>query len=748
MMVGYLYDLIIAIPVAIIIAIISMNNIGGEDKGVLVCLVLFVITALYATAGHIKSKARGLIFLIPVIAYAGLIMLAEESSRGQLLIELQWILWSALIAICGLLIAKLSSLNRWSTRLLAVVLIGYMIYSMPLGSKMNKVVVALSFFLLIVVVVIELQARWNKKGYTDMKSHIVYLSPFIIIPCLIIGLSNSPRRPYDWELAAKLWNSATESLKGRFSLLQKGDDEYWNDYIGFDENNRLAGSVDNEYRKIMELTAERRMDSPLYLRGIIYDTFVRDTWQINYTEASNEYLMDTMETLGAICKYDSDFTSRYMHDITVNFHFDMFNTRFLFLPAKARLGSDHVDEMSIVHLGDNFYFDKKRGYGTKYTMVYYSLNRTNPKFKDLLESASVIDSDVWSSVESKYFSLYDCDKSYESYLQYRDRIYQTYTEDIQLSDELRAYMDEVLDGAETDIEKLERIEEIFSDFKYTLTPGALPEDIDTASEYLDYFILEKRAGYCSYFATAFVLLARAEGIPARYVEGYYVKKANLSITAVTSDMAHAWPEVYIDGFGWISYEPTPGFKVSTGWDIDDGTITSVSSNHAVIIDESVKGTGDSTKEEEELSVDKPTNWRPVIIGAISAIFILLLIGLIDRVSVRYWYGKLENDKKHKVIYHRILHILSVLGYSHESGETLEELIDKINFTNENDEEKCLIPMSVKEFLEIREEIVYADKRLTSDEMEQAAKAYEDILLAMKTEKSWFLIRKSLIERIE
>ena len=147
-------------------------------------------------------------------------------------------------------------------------------------------------------------------------------------------------------------------------------------------------------------------------------------------------------------------------------------------------------------------------------------------------------------------------------------------------------------------------------------------------------------------------------------------------------------------------------------------------------------------------MDKTTNWRPVIIGAISAIFILLLIGLIDRVSVRYWYGKLENDKKHKVIYHRILHILSVLGYSHESGETLEELIDKINFTNESDEEKCLIPISVKEFLEIREEIVYADKRLTSDEMEQAAKAYEDILLAMKTEKSWFLIRKSLIERIE
>ena len=123
-MVGYLYDLIISIPVSIVLALLLHEGFIDASQRGAVCFTIVVVAVLYSSVKYIKSKARGLIFLIPVIAYAGLILLAEESSRGELLIELQWILWSALIAIFGLLLAKLSSLNRWSTRLLAIVLIG------------------------------------------------------------------------------------------------------------------------------------------------------------------------------------------------------------------------------------------------------------------------------------------------------------------------------------------------------------------------------------------------------------------------------------------------------------------------------------------------------------------------------------------------------------------------------------------------------------------------------------------------
>ncbi|HEX9969792.1 MAG TPA: transglutaminase-like domain-containing protein, partial [Acidimicrobiales bacterium] len=68
-----------------------------------------------------------------------------------------------------------------------------------------------------------------------------------------------------------------------------------------------------------------------------------------------------------------------------------------------------------------------------------------------------------------------------------------------------------------------------------------------------------KRGYCEQFAGAFAVMARSVGLPARVAVGftpgelgadgrYHVRGLN----------AHAWPEVYIEGFGWTYFEPTPG----------------------------------------------------------------------------------------------------------------------------------------------------------------------------------------------
>jgi transglutaminase-like putative cysteine protease len=73
--------------------------------------------------------------------------------------------------------------------------------------------------------------------------------------------------------------------------------------------------------------------------------------------------------------------------------------------------------------------------------------------------------------------------------------------------------------------------------------------------------LELRRGFCQQFASAFALAARTLGIPARVVVGFTtgdLMPGYLPTYAVYGRHAHAWPEVLLDGLGWVAFEPTPG----------------------------------------------------------------------------------------------------------------------------------------------------------------------------------------------
>lgn len=72
------------------------------------------------------------------------------------------------------------------------------------------------------------------------------------------------------------------------------------------------------------------------------------------------------------------------------------------------------------------------------------------------------------------------------------------------------------------------------------------------------FLLSSRAGFCEQFSSSFAVMARTLGIPARVSVGF--TPGDLDATGayrVTSAEAHAWPEVYIDPYGWVAFEPTP-----------------------------------------------------------------------------------------------------------------------------------------------------------------------------------------------
>ncbi len=101
-----------------------------------------------------------------------------------------------------------------------------------------------------------------------------------------------------------------------------------------------------------------------------------------------------------------------------------------------------------------------------------------------------------------------------------------------------------------DRSKAQALMQIFSEYEYKTYVTSLPEGRD----FVDYFLFDSKEGYCSYFASAMTVMARCCGIPARYVQGYYIGSGSGTSFTVSSDNAHAWAELYIDGC-WMVYDP-------------------------------------------------------------------------------------------------------------------------------------------------------------------------------------------------
>jgi len=93
-------------------------------------------------------------------------------------------------------------------------------------------------------------------------------------------------------------------------------------------------------------------------------------------------------------------------------------------------------------------------------------------------------------------------------------------------------------------------------FTYDLTVTAGHSD-----DVLEQFLFTTQRGYCEQFAGAFAAMARSIGLPARVAVGFTsgeVDPSEPDVFRVRGEHAHAWPEVFLAGAGWVSFEPTPG----------------------------------------------------------------------------------------------------------------------------------------------------------------------------------------------
>jgi hypothetical protein len=118
---------------------------------------------------------------------------------------------------------------------------------------------------------------------------------------------------------------------------------------------------------------------------------------------------------------------------------------------------------------------------------------------------------------------------------------------------------ELLAGAVTPRARAEALEKFFTaHFTYSLTV-----DLKGHGHPLAVLVRERRAAYCSYFASAMVALLRTQGTHARLVTGFSPAETNALTgrTLVRARDAHAWVEVYLpDERRWAPFDPTPWFS--------------------------------------------------------------------------------------------------------------------------------------------------------------------------------------------
>ena len=94
-------------------------------------------------------------------------------------------------------------------------------------------------------------------------------------------------------------------------------------------------------------------------------------------------------------------------------------------------------------------------------------------------------------------------------------------------------------------------------YEYDLAVPPAPAGKDV----VDYFLFDASGGFCTYYASAMVVMLRVEGIPARVAAGYAMGGYDPSkgMYRVPASASHAWVEVYFAGLGWVEFEPTPAY---------------------------------------------------------------------------------------------------------------------------------------------------------------------------------------------
>ncbi|MBO4416079.1 MAG: transglutaminase domain-containing protein [Lachnospiraceae bacterium] len=524
----------------------------------------------------------------------------------------------------------------------------------------------------------------NNERSGRTRRYITYLLPFMLALMLLLLIIPKPERPISWKWVSNIYEYTSEKLTTLFHRISDrfGKAETDSFRISFSIDDRMTY---NNKRKnltdLFEVTPDGTIFGSMYLKGAVFNEFRNGEW-FNTLENDRDYTrIDAFETRLGVENFEGASVNSLLRENKANIHVLDISTPVVFSPAKMITFSDISVKKKTQAVNEYLLFAKNAPYGSEYTVSFLQMNIGNTVFTDYMNSPEETDDldefeIVKRNFQGKYYGL-----TYEDLLEYRKYVEYNYTSAPQLQDTVKNWIEAVwkdAGGGEelSGYEKLTALERALSGFKYELNVDDLPGYVETEGDFVNYFILEKREGYCVHYATLFCLLARYLGYPARVVQGYKVYAEMNTPATVTNGSGHAWPEVYFKGKGWIPFEPTPGMYAEryAGWAVKSGKLTNTDFFHQNRTEEET-----ILPDEAEFEREHRENYASgVLIIAIVGIVLLSIILLITvRILLNRRRVKRMNEVEHFLLeFKMIQQVLAQFGIRKEISETLSEFCER------------------------------------------------------------------------
>lgn len=337
------------------------------------------------------------------------------------------------------------------------------------------------------------------------------------------------------------------------------------------------GMVSNHYpsyseKTVMTIEAKAGVPSNIYLRSFYGDTYENGRWikksdfsgmEKEYHDASRMTAWQTTIGLATLLDgYYDDETNPATEKYTITM--EKLSTKYTYLPYCIDPYS--IDAKGDIDFDEDFFITKDKG--TKTIEV-----SACPGFFDGSLEMSILEPEQPLEVNNDFYVAYN-DYVMENYTEKQggDGIVAKDAKLILRTGQLTSNMMYTGDIRENDANRIaaaQLVQQFLTskDFKYSKNPPSTG-----GKDVVDNFLSNSRQGFCVHFASAGTMILRQMGVPCRYVSGYCAKEDSFKsgendedICEVKYSQSHAWVEIYLDDFGWIPVEMTPGyFEYVTG----------------------------------------------------------------------------------------------------------------------------------------------------------------------------------------